>query len=232
MAGDAAACVDPITGEGLYYALRSGDLLAQALVEGQPLAYPERLRAAFSADLEFAANIARKIFRGTFLGGAITTRMVQLLNYSPAFRDLIRDVFSGSQDYRSLKRRLWNQFGITALEFVRCFVNPPGSHPARRPCAESLCHEDAKDNPRQARRQTHSENYGEIRIGRSPTRSPDWAGGDHRACRAARAHDSGGKSKLARRFFDALDDRPDGARQRGCRVAGFAARSDHRRYAH
>ena len=31
MAGDAAACVDPITGEGLFYALRSGDLLAQAL---------------------------------------------------------------------------------------------------------------------------------------------------------------------------------------------------------
>ena len=30
MAGDAAACVDPITGEGLFYALRSGDLLAQA----------------------------------------------------------------------------------------------------------------------------------------------------------------------------------------------------------
>lgn len=124
MAGDAAACVDPITGEGLYYALRSGDLLAQALVEGQPQAYPERLRAAFSADLEFAANIARKIFRGTFLGGAITTRMVQLLNYSPAFRDLIRDVFSGSQDYRSLKRRLWNQVGITFAEITRNFLDP------------------------------------------------------------------------------------------------------------
>ena len=115
MAGDAAACVDPVTGEGLYYALRSGDLLAQALVEGQPQAYPERLRAAFSADLEFAASLARKLFRGNFLGGAITTRMVQLLNYSPAFRDLMRDVFSGSQDYRTLKRRVWNQFGITLL---------------------------------------------------------------------------------------------------------------------
>ncbi|MGD1210230.1 MAG: NAD(P)/FAD-dependent oxidoreductase [Candidatus Acidiferrales bacterium] len=125
MAGDAAACVDPITGEGLYYALRSGDLLAQALIEGRPHAYPERLRAAFSADLEFAANIARKIFRGNFLGGAITTRMVQLLNYSPAFRDLIRDIFSGSQDYRSLKRRLWNQLGITFVEFTRNFLNPP-----------------------------------------------------------------------------------------------------------
>src|SRR6202167_4602162 len=34
MAGDAAACVDPVTGEGLYYALRSGDLLAHAPADG------------------------------------------------------------------------------------------------------------------------------------------------------------------------------------------------------
>lgn len=121
MAGDAAACVDPITGEGLYYALRSGDLLAQALIEGQLQSYAERVRAAFSADLEFAAGIARKIFRGTFLGGAITTRMVQLLNCSPTFRDLIRDVFSGSQDYRTLKKRLFSQVGTMMLELVYSF---------------------------------------------------------------------------------------------------------------
>src|ERR1700720_160324 len=124
MAGDAAATVDPITGEGLYYALRSGDLLAQALAAGVPQEYPERLRAAFSADLEFAANIAKKVFRGNFVGGAITTRMVQLLNYSPAFRDLVRDIFSGSQSYRTLKRRLWNQLGITMAEFARSFLDP------------------------------------------------------------------------------------------------------------
>jgi len=124
MAGDAAACVDPVTGEGLYYALRSGDLLAQALIEGQPQSYPERLRAAFSADLEFGASIARRIFRGNFLGGAITTRMVQLINHSPAFRDLMRDVFSGSQDYRGLKARLWNQVGVTLLQFTRSLLDP------------------------------------------------------------------------------------------------------------
>jgi len=133
MAGDAAACVDPVTGEGLYYALRSGDLLAQALIEGQPQAYPERLRASFSADLEFAASLARKLFRGNFLGGAVTTRMVQLLNYSPAFRDLMRDVFSGSQDYRTLKRRIWNQFGITLLEFTRSFLTPRAPMASPRP---------------------------------------------------------------------------------------------------
>jgi flavin-dependent dehydrogenase len=124
MAGDAAATVDPITGEGLYYALRSGDLLAQSIADGVPQEYPSRLRSAFSADLEFAAHIASRIFRGTFLGGAITTRMVQLLNYSPAFRGLIRDVFSGSQDYRTMKRRLWAQLGITATEFTRNFIDP------------------------------------------------------------------------------------------------------------
>jgi len=129
MAGDAAACVDPITGEGLYYALRSGDLLAQALIDGQLQSYPERLRAAFSADLEFAANIARKVFRGTFLGGAITTRMVQLLNCSPTFRDLIRDVFSGAQDYRTLKRRLFSQVGATVAELLHSFF---GSAPGLR----------------------------------------------------------------------------------------------------
>jgi len=138
MAGDAAACVDPVTGEGLYYALRSGDLLAQALIEGQPQAYPERLRGAFSADLEFAASLARKLFRGNFLGGAITTRMVQLLNYSPAFRDLMRDVFSGSQDYRTLKRRVWNQFGITLLELTRSFLNPRALMPTPRPRRQPL----------------------------------------------------------------------------------------------
>ena len=46
------------------------------------------------------------------------------MNYSPAFRELIRDVFSGSQDYRTMKRRLWAQLGITLTEFSRHFIDP------------------------------------------------------------------------------------------------------------
>lgn len=124
MVGDAAACVDPVTGEGLYYALRSGDLLAQALIVSQPETYTERLRVEFSADLEIATRLARKLFRGRFLGGAVTTRMVQMLNHSSTFRDLIQDVFSGSQDYRSLKRRLWTQLGFTLTEIAASILNP------------------------------------------------------------------------------------------------------------
>jgi flavin-dependent dehydrogenase len=131
MAGDAAACVDPITGEGLFYAMRSGDLLAEALIAEQPETYPARLRTDVSADLEFAARIARRIFCGNFLGGAVTTRMVQFVNHSASFREVVRDVFSGAQDYRSLKRRLWAQLGITFAELTRSFV-VSGSCPGSR----------------------------------------------------------------------------------------------------
>ncbi|MGH9704091.1 MAG: NAD(P)/FAD-dependent oxidoreductase, partial [Candidatus Acidiferrales bacterium] len=130
LAGDAAACVDPITGEGLYYALRSGDLLAQAIADGSPETYPARMRAELSADLEFAARIAQKIFRGTFLGEAVTTRMIQFVRRSATFRALMRDLFSGAQDYRSLKRRLWAQLGITLTEFAKSLVEPqPSGNP-------------------------------------------------------------------------------------------------------
>jgi flavin-dependent dehydrogenase len=133
LVGDAAACVDPITGEGLYYALRSGELVAQALLEGQPHTYAEKLRAEFSAELEFAARIAHKIFRGNFLGEAVTTRMVQFLKRSPTFRDLIRDVFSGAQNYSSLKRRLWWQVSGTLIEIARSLVETPSPAITRAP---------------------------------------------------------------------------------------------------
>lgn len=116
LVGDAAAWVDPITGEGLYYALRSGDLLGQALAEGCPAEYPARVRADFSADLEFATRVARRFYRGRFLGGAVATRMIQFVQRSATFRELMGDVFSGAQDYRSLKRRLWAQLGVTIGE--------------------------------------------------------------------------------------------------------------------
>ena len=118
LVGDAAAWVDPITGEGLYYALRSGELLAESLIAQKAAEYPARIRRAFSTDLEFATRIARRFYRGRFLGGAVATRMIQFIERSPTFRALMADVFAGSQDYCSLKRRLWAQCGTTLTEVV------------------------------------------------------------------------------------------------------------------
>src|SRR5205085_10288332 len=87
--GDAAALVDPLTGEGLYYAMRSGDLLAQTLIAGNPAAYPARLHADFSAELALASGITHRFYRGRFLGGSTTTRMIQFAARSPNFRALV-----------------------------------------------------------------------------------------------------------------------------------------------
>jgi flavin-dependent dehydrogenase len=122
--GDAAGCVDPITGEGLYYALRSGDLLAQSLICGQPESYAQRVRQDFSVDLEIAARIARTVYHGRFLGGAVTTRMIQFVARSASFRALMVDLFSGAQNYASLKRRLWLQLAGTLEEVLESIFRP------------------------------------------------------------------------------------------------------------
>jgi flavin-dependent dehydrogenase len=128
LVGDAAAWVDPLTGEGLHYALRSGDLLAQAIANGHPEQYPDRVRAEFSPELEFAAGIARRFYCGRFLGGEVTRRMIQFTRRSATFRALMRDIFSGRQEYRSLKRRLWRQLGRTLGEIgVSLVKKPPGA---------------------------------------------------------------------------------------------------------
>jgi flavin-dependent dehydrogenase len=127
MVGDAGALVDPITGEGLYYALRSGELLADALIAENPAQYPQRVRADFSVDLEFATVVARYVYRGRFLGASVTTRMIQFIDRSSTFRTLMADLFSGAQDYGSLKRRIWMQFGMTLSEVLASLFRPGSS---------------------------------------------------------------------------------------------------------
>jgi len=45
--------------------------------------------------------------------------MVQLMRRSAVFRQLMGDIFSGSQDYTSLKNRLWGHLGITVKRLCR-----------------------------------------------------------------------------------------------------------------
>src|SRR5580658_6068975 len=123
MIGDAAACVDPLTGEGLFYALRSGELLGRSLAEGCPEKYPARVKAAFSAELEFAARIVRRFYRGSFLGASVPTRMVQFLQRNAVFRQLMSDLFCGTQDYSSLKQRVLGHLGGTLSQFVTSVLN-------------------------------------------------------------------------------------------------------------
>lgn len=116
--GDAAGLVDPITGEGLYYAVRSADLATKSLIEDRhpatalASAYRHEIWQDFGADLEFGAHLARRVFLGNYLFREITTRMVEFMKLSPVFLDIIQDLFSGTQTYASLKRRLLSNFPL------------------------------------------------------------------------------------------------------------------------
>jgi flavin-dependent dehydrogenase len=118
LCGDAAAWVDPLTGEGLFYAMRSGEILGRSLADGCPEKYPAQVRSSFSLELEFAARIVRRFYRGSFLGTAVTTRMVQFLQRNAVFRQLLSDLFCGTQDYTSLKQRVLSHLGGTLSQFV------------------------------------------------------------------------------------------------------------------
>ena len=106
MIGDAAGFVDAITGEGLYYALRSADLLSSALLQNAPESYPSLVRADFLPELERAARMVDRFYSGSWLGGPVTERMVRLTSRSPMFRELMRDLFAGTQDYSNLRQRV------------------------------------------------------------------------------------------------------------------------------
>jgi flavin-dependent dehydrogenase len=106
MVGDAAGLVDAITGEGLFYALRSAEIFAQTMLKGPPGSYAELLRTEILPELELAAAIADRFYSGNWMGGAVIERMVSLTERSASFRELMRDLFAGTQEYSNLKQRV------------------------------------------------------------------------------------------------------------------------------
>jgi flavin-dependent dehydrogenase len=107
--GDAAGLVDPITGEGIYYALRSAELAAEALLAGRPKAYRTMLAKDLLPELAVAARYADKLYRGTFLGQPILERIVRFVAESIHFREMISDLFAGAQAYVNLQGRCYRQ---------------------------------------------------------------------------------------------------------------------------
>jgi geranylgeranyl reductase family protein len=93
LAGDAAALINPITGEGIYYALLSGRLAAQAALrapEDPAPGYRALLGAALGAHLRSTGLLAR--FAGT---GPVLDHLVRAANASPATADLLADLAFG-----------------------------------------------------------------------------------------------------------------------------------------
>jgi flavin-dependent dehydrogenase len=102
LVGDAAALADPITGEGIFYALRSAQLLAETLLrDGSAARYPARALDDFGRDLLKAAALHARFYAPGF-----TPRMLRFASRSASIRRVLGDLVLGEQGYLGLKRRL------------------------------------------------------------------------------------------------------------------------------
>ena len=126
--GDAGGLVDPITGEGLYYAMRSGDLASRVVLDDahgiaeKGAAYRTVIAREFGLDLEFASTLARRVFLGSFLFNSVPARMVQFIRRSPRFRTLMQDLFAGTQPYLELRSRVLRNLNGSLQEILMSFL--------------------------------------------------------------------------------------------------------------
>jgi geranylgeranyl reductase family protein len=108
--GDAAGLVDPITREGIFFAVRSGELAGAAMGTADPArTYADALRDDLYAELRRAARLKAGFYRPPF-----TRLVVEALQHSAAIRAVMVDLVAGAQPYAGLKRRLLGtrEFGL------------------------------------------------------------------------------------------------------------------------
>ena len=103
--GDAAGFADPVTGEGIYYALRSAELFANCYLRGSISDYESSWRKDFGADLRRAAQMRRR-FYGNFWGAPFTERMIEFAKGHRGVRGVLGELIAGDQGYVDLKKKL------------------------------------------------------------------------------------------------------------------------------
>lgn len=119
--GDAAGFADPITGEGIYFAFKSADLLADSVInntsadyDSMAERYEQVWRQEFGRELEHASYRLPQFYHGTFFGHVFTDAVVRLARRHRGVRTVLIRALMGEQSYVTLKRdllrRAWQVF--------------------------------------------------------------------------------------------------------------------------
>jgi geranylgeranyl reductase family protein len=107
LVGDAAGLVDPITREGIYFGLLSGQFAADALIAQQRAEYDGQMRDEIVPELFRAARLKAGFFRPSFIA-----LLMHALTRSAAIREVMADLIAGRQTYAGLKWRLLSTFEV------------------------------------------------------------------------------------------------------------------------
>ena len=99
--GDAAGAVDPLTKEGIHYALETADLWAASILDPAGGTYGARFHRHFPPEFARAEKHAERFFDPSF-----TERLVRYASVSRSIRKVLSDLVAGRQPYSTLRRRL------------------------------------------------------------------------------------------------------------------------------
>jgi geranylgeranyl reductase family protein len=98
--GDAASFVDPINGEGIYYALYSADILALCITENRVSLYQRLCMERIGGTLREASQTHQYLYRDEFI-----ETMVALVEKSKTIRGIISEMMAGDINYVSYRWR-------------------------------------------------------------------------------------------------------------------------------
>jgi flavin-dependent dehydrogenase len=116
LVGDASGACDPLTGEGIYYALQTAQYLGQALCS----TYPDYFSTYQMSWKAMAENSLIKVsnWRSRFYKTRNLNLLGYCVDYSPSIRNLTRDLLAGMQEYNSLKERILGRWSKYAYETI------------------------------------------------------------------------------------------------------------------
>jgi geranylgeranyl reductase family protein len=99
--GDAGGITDPITGEGIYYAIRTATILGDAIIQRQPHNYSSTVREVLGNDISWAYSNRSRFFTNEFIDVA-----VEACSRSEEIASIVAELFAGMLPYASLPSRL------------------------------------------------------------------------------------------------------------------------------
>jgi len=111
--GDAATFVDPVSGEGIYYAVYSAEILSQCIVENELARYQPLCMKHFGENLVKALLGLKYFYQPEFI-----EVMIQMAKGSLSVCRIISDMMSGSLDYLSWKGVLRKGLHAIMSDFI------------------------------------------------------------------------------------------------------------------
>ncbi len=118
LAGDAAGLVDPITGEGIAWAMRSGQLAALAAAGAIAAGRPEQALARYRRSLRpVQSELSRaRVLRAMIYHPWLNPAFLRFVERSPGLQRRYLDLLSGDLDYADLG---WRALPRLVLRMVR-----------------------------------------------------------------------------------------------------------------